>query len=181
MDIKPLVVVVFSASFLVGFAPQALAVQPQIPTLQVCNQSAAVGKGVVKIDSRVDSSHTGSFDIAVELKCSPDNPGYPAGSIQINNLSMSDSIVQGSIVSTSIEQLTTTGKHTPTLYVNGRCTARGVVGCRFWLMIADNRPSPEKGTPDVVGFLVFNGAGQRVAYGTGPVIKGDLKVAPTSD
>jgi hypothetical protein len=31
----------------------------------------------------------------------------------------------------------------------------------------------------VVSFLVFNSVGQRVAYGTGPVLKGDLQVSPT--
>jgi hypothetical protein len=96
-------------------------------------------------------------------------------------VNMSDSLAQGTIASTSIEQLTSTGKLSPTLYVNGRCKAEGVVGCRFWLMVANNRPTPDKGTPDVVGFLVFNGMGQRVAYGTGPVAKGDLQVAATSN
>jgi hypothetical protein len=62
--------------------------------------------------------------------------------------------------------------------VNGRCKA-DVAGCRFWLMIADNRRGDAKGTPDVVSFLVFNSVGQRVAYGTGPVLKGDLQVSPT--
>jgi hypothetical protein len=45
--------------------------------------------------------------------------------------------------------------------------------------MANNRPTPDKGTPDVVSFLVFNGAGQRVAYGTGPVLKGDIQIAAT--
>jgi hypothetical protein len=171
----------FPALLLAGAALPVRAQQPQIPTLQVCNDTSAKGRGVVKIDSRADAQHQGTFEIAVELKCDPKTPGYPAGSIQLSNISMSDSTLQGSIVATSIEQMTSTGKHTPTLYVNGRCKAEGVVGCRFWLMIADNRPTPEKGTPDIVGFLVFNGTGQRVAYGSGPVVKGDLQVAPTAN
>lgn len=181
MKRRNLVAVVLSTLLLAGVASTVRAQQPQIPTLQVCNATAAKGKGVVKIESRADAQHQGTFEIAVELKCDPKNPGYPAGSVQIRGLSMSDSIVQGTIASTSIEQLTSTGKHTPTLYVNGRCKAEAAVGCRFWLMIADNRQTPEKGTPDVVSFLVFNGMGQRVAYGTGPVVKGDLQVAPTSN
>jgi hypothetical protein len=91
---------------------------------------------------------------------------------------MSDSIVQGEWESTSIEQLTSTGRATPTLYVNGRCKAERAPGCRFWLMVADNRRG-RQGTPDIVGFLVLDGKGQRVAYATGPVVDGDIEVAPT--
>ncbi len=91
---------------------------------------------------------------------------------------MRHSNVQGTIASTSIEQLTSTGKHTPTLYMNGRCRAEGAPGCRFWLMVANNRPG-DRGTPDAVRFLVFDRAGHRVAYGTGPVLRGDLEVAAT--
>jgi hypothetical protein len=49
------------------------------------------------------------------------------------------------------------------------------------MMFADNLgtagTAPE--TPDVVGFLIFNKAGQRVAYGTGPLARGHIAVAPT--
>jgi len=160
----------------------AWAQQPQIPTLQVCNETQVQGKAVVKIGNRVDASHSGTFTIAVEVKCSREsNNGYPAGTIQIVNLSMSDSIVQGPIASISLEQLTSTGKHTPTAYLNGRCRADKVIGCRFWLMLADNKKANLPGTPDVVSFLVFNSLGQRVAYGTGPVVEGDIQVAPTSN
>src|SRR5437667_28171 len=99
----------------------------------------------------------------------------------ITELSMSDSIAQGTIAAVSLEQVTSTGKHTPTVYINGRCRADHVIGCRFWLMIADNKKANDRGTPDVVSFLVFNSVGQRVAYGTGPVAEGDIQVAPTSN
>jgi hypothetical protein len=47
-------------------------------------------------------------------------------------------------------------------------------------MIADNRKGADlRGTPDVVSFLVFDGQGKRVSYGTGPVVKGDIQVAPS--
>ena len=160
----------------------ARAQQPQIPTLQVCNETQVQGKAVVKIGSRVDVSHSGTFTITIEVKCNREsNNGYPAGTFQIVNLSMSDSIVQGTIAAISLEQVTSTGKHTPTAYLNGRCRADKVIGCRFWLMLADNKKPNQSGTPDVVSFLVFNSAGQRVAYGTGPVVEGDIQVAPTSN
>jgi hypothetical protein len=158
----------------------AQAQQPQIPTLQVCNETGAKGRATVQILSRKDATHSGSFDISVELKCSA-NPGYPAGTLQITNLSMSDSTVQGALTATAFEQVTSTGRVTPTLYLNGWCKAEKIVGCRFWLMIADNKKSDQDGTPDVVSFLVFDGLGKRMAYGTGPVVKGDLTVAPTSN
>jgi hypothetical protein len=94
---------------------------------------------------------------------------------------MSDSTIQGALAATAFEQVTSTGRHTPTLYANGRCKAEGVSGCRFWLMLVDNKKADQKGTPDVVSFLVLNGMGQRVAYGTGPVADGDILVNPTSN
>jgi hypothetical protein len=85
----------------------------------------------------------------------------------------------GEIRVTNFEQVTTTGRITPTAYMNGRCDALEIRGCRFWLMVVDNRNDP-RGTPDIVGFLVFDGTGRRVAYGTGPLLKGNASVAPTS-
>ena len=166
-----------------GVITAAQAQQPQIPTLQVCNETQVRGKAVVRIvPNRADSAHTGTFQIAIDLKCHPqENNGYPAGGFQITNLSMSDSTVQGTIASVTVEQVTSTGKHTPTVYLNGRCRASEVIGCRFWLMLVDNKKLDQQGTPDVVGFLVFNAAGHRVAYGTGPVFRGDIQIAPTGN
>ena len=152
--------------------------QPQIPTLQVCNQTQVKGKALVKIASRSDAVHNGTFTVIVDLKCDPAGTGYPAGTLKIVGLSMSDSLAQGVITAVSVEQMTSTGKHTPTVYLNGRCKVGNAKGCRFWLMIADNKQPTASGTPDVVGFLVLNGAGKRVAYGTGPVAEGDITVAP---
>ena len=162
--------------------------QPQIPTLQVCNPTKVYGKAMVRIIKRRDATHTGEFTVFINPKrpliCDPRGTGYPGGEIVIHNISMTDSIVQGTIKVITIEQVTTTGKHTPTVYVNGRCIVRGkmakkIRGCRFWMMIADNKRE-RKGTPDVISFLVFDGHGHRIAYGTGPVIKGDITVTPTS-
>ena len=157
--------------------------QPQIPTLQVCNPTLVTGSGLVKIVKRQDVGHSGTFQVEVEIKC--DVAGYPTGVLKISNLSMTDSIVQGVITATLIEQVTTTGKDTPTAYMNGRCNAQAVAGaapipCRFWIMFADNKVPTAPATADVVGFLVFDGNGKRIAYGTGPLLQGDIKVAPTS-
>jgi hypothetical protein len=151
--------------------------QPQIPTLQVCNISGINGSGLVKIKSRSDIQHSGTFKIAIDgMRCTP--PGYPTGVISLT-IDMSDSIVNGQVTLVSIEQLTSTGKHTPTAYLNGRCKAENAPGCRYWLFVTDNGRSPEN--QDVVGFLIMDGSGKRVAYGTGPLAQGDLVVQPTAN
>lgn len=149
--------------------------QPQIPSLQVCNTTEASGTGKVKIGRRVDINRTGTFSVSLELRCDSNNQ-YPAGNLKLSDISMSDSSVQGTITATSFEQVTSTGKHTPTVFLNGRCSAPHIKGCRFWLLIADNKTAAASGTPDIVSFLVFDGTGKRVAYGTGPVVDGDLEV-----
>jgi hypothetical protein len=152
--------------------------QPQIPTLQVCNKTQVSGEAEVKIQSRADAAHAGAFKVALSIKCDP--AGYPAGSLRLS-INMSDSTIQGTVSSEAFDQLTSTGKHSPTAYLSGRCKAENVPGCRFWMTLADNRRPDSHGTPDVVGFLIFNGSGQRVAYGTGPTSAGDITVAPTSN
>lgn len=154
--------------------------QPQIPSLQVCNSTQASGTGKVKIGSRADAISTGTFSVSIELKCDSNNQ-YPAGNLKLADISMSDSTVQGTITSSSFEQVTSTGKHTPTVFLNGRCKAANITGCRYWIMIADNKTASASGTQDVVSFLVFDGTGKRVAYGTGPVVEGDLDVKDTGN
>jgi hypothetical protein len=102
---------------------------------------------------------------------------------------MNDSLVQGTITATTFEQVTSTGQATPTIFLNGRCSVGStstapINGCRYWLMIADNGQTSTAGvvaTPEVASFLVFNGMGQRIAYGTGPVVSGHITVAPTTN
>jgi hypothetical protein len=165
--------------------------QPQIPSLQVCNQTKTGGAALVKIASRMPPTFAGTFAVRLELSCDPAGTGYPAGSLAFTNISMNDSLVQGTIIATTFEQVTSTGQATPTLFVNGRCTVPPstttpnqppINGCRYWLMIADNGQTSAAGvpaTPEVVSFLVFNGLGQRVAYGSGPVVSGHIAIAPT--
>ncbi len=95
-------------------------------------------------------------------------------------IDMSDSSIK-IFKSTSIEQVTSTGKLSPTAYLNGKCESDPPIpGCRFWMTVANNGEG-QQGTPDVVGFLVLGGNGQRASYGTGPVVSGDVKVAPASN
>lgn len=166
------------------FAPGAvLAQQPQIPTLQVCNDTRVEGGGAVFLASR-QGPPSGTFTIQIKLNCNPNGLGYPGGALSMEiDLTDSDIVYLEAI---NFEQVTTTGKDTPTAYMNGRCKAfdvkgLSVPGCRFWLMVADNlNPNSENPeTPDIVGFLVFDGTGTRRSYGTGPLVKGDIFVAPS--
>jgi hypothetical protein len=156
--------------------------QPQIPTLQVCNSTQVRGEGRVRIDRRSDAIHTGSFTLKIDVRCGPGETPYPEGVLVISEISMSDSIIGGDLTATTIEQITTTGKHTPTLFVNGRCQVSGIKGCKFWMMIADNNSSTSAsptGTPDIVSFLVFDATGKRIGHGTGPVVSGAFIVRQT--
>jgi hypothetical protein len=47
----------------------------------------------------------------------------------------------------------------PRADMNGRCETGDIPGCRFWMMIADNRAIGV--TPDIVGFLILDGKGNR--------------------
>ncbi len=156
-----------------------LAQQPQIPTLQVCNPTAAKGFGTVFLAGR-QFPPSGTFTITqFELRCDPLVSPYPTGVLSMKIDLTDSSIIQLDAV--TFEQVTTTGKHTPTTYMNGRCKAldvngEPVRGCRFWLMAADN---VDPKTPDIVGFLVFDATGVRISYGTGPLVEGNIYVAPT--
>ncbi len=177
--------VVFLLLIFFGGVSGVWAQQPQIPTLQVCNPTKVYGKGYLKIESRRNAQRTGSCLVYIPkqdpVTCDP-RSGYPRGKVFIAKIDMTDSL-RGDIESTYIEQVTTTGKHTPTVYIKGRCKVSGprsIPGCRFWLMIADNRNGRGKKPSDVVSFLVFDAAGRRIAYGTAPLLEGDFIVSPTS-
>ena len=125
-----------------GALTAAHAQQPQLPTLQVCNGTKVEGTAVVKIASRSDATHAGTFKVGVDLTCDPrTGTGYPAGSLVITGINLTDSTIQGDITNMTVEQITSTGRATPTVYLNGRCKAPQIRGCRFWLMLADNKPA----------------------------------------
>ena len=162
--------------------------QPQIPTLQASNKTAAKGRAIVFIQSRKDAVHAGTFTLSLGggLSFDPATADYPTftGHPQIV-VDLLD-LPKGTVSLETVEQATTTGKYGATVYLSGRCkfdptekVTHPMTGCRYWLMIANNkRPNDKEGTPDVVSFLVFDKAGTRVAHGTGAVREGDLEVAP---
>jgi len=154
----------------------------QIPNLHTSNRSLIEGRASVFIRRRKDAAHAGVFTVEGTIKFDPAVDSYPSGNMRIR-VDLSDS-AKGVFKVTTVEQVDTMGKHTPTLYASGRCSFDGdtkVVGARYWLMMADNKRGQDEETADVIGFLVFDRNGKRVAYGTGPVREGDIVVKPNGE
>lgn len=167
---------ILTALVLVLVCSAALAQQVQIPTVQPCTIGKTSGSAHVFLSKRQDVNNAGTIDITLaDVGCDPFNgDGHPTGTITMR-FSLSDSSIADMQV-TLIEQMTTVGKHTPTTYLSGRCTANGGIPCHFWLMLSDNRIPQIPGTADVVGVLVLDKKGNPLTYGTGPVRTGDITV-----
>jgi hypothetical protein len=153
----------------------------QIPNFHISDKSKITGSGkVALLPNRQDSLHSGVFGVKVDVSFDPAVNDYPVGTVSID-VDLSDSF-KGNATATSIEQVNCFGKHTPTAVITGRCKvdAAGTtpVGCRFWLLIANNKAPSQPGTADVVGFVIYDRQGIKVAYGTGP-LEGDIVVSPT--
>jgi hypothetical protein len=179
MRIKPLVVTILILIVMVCAFGSIYAQQIQLPTLQVCNRTEVVGAARVEIYNRglPAASPFGEFKIKIEARCNP--PGYPEGSLKMS-VNLSDGFT-GSVESSTFYQLTSMGKHGTTAFLSGPCDVSGSKGCRFWLMVADNKRSPDDKTPDIISFLIIDGAGKRLAHGTGPAVEGDIKVVPAAN
>jgi len=158
----------------------------QIPNFHISDKSKVGGSGnVTLVPDRKDASHSGIFGVKVDVVFDPAVNDYPTGSVRID-VDLTDAF-KGFAEATTIEQINTHGKHTPTAYLTGRCRVTlaepnigAPRGCRFWLLIANNKQSGEQGTPDVASFVVFDREGKRVAYGTGPLTApGNIEVSPT--
>lgn len=151
-----------------------------IPAFHVSDDSEVTGSGDVFIASRKDAVSSGVFSVRVSAKFHPPVDPYPTGTLTIK-ADLSDGL-RTTFSATSIELMNSHGKHNPTVFMTGRCTAQPGVdqkGLRYWLMVANNKASTDaQGTPDVASFAVHDNTGARVAYGTGPLKSGDLKVLP---
>jgi hypothetical protein len=179
-----------------------MAQQPQIPTLQVCNNVASSvsvissGAPLINIPSRVSGGFTGNVTVNVNAGCNA-NTGFPTGSVTLSGLSMNDPFpggFVGSISSVLIDQITSTGTENPTAYMSGQCMAQTVstpgtvtlTPCHFWILFADTagpNTSAPNGGQYIVSFLVFDKTGKRIAYATGQVTSGSgtIQVTPTAN
>ena len=153
----------------------------QIANFDISDRSKVAGEGKVKlVPQRQDANHSGVFVVRVDVSFDPAANDYPLGAVRIE-VDLSDSF-KGRADSTSIEQVNSFGKHTPTSVITGRCRVSlqepgtAPTGCRFWLLIANNKKRGQQGTPDIVGFVIYDRKGDRVAYGTGP-LDGDTDIS----
>jgi hypothetical protein len=150
-----------------------------IPAFHISSRSKARGKGQILISSRQDAVSSGVFKIVIDVQFDPATDDYPLGSIKIET-DMSDSF-KGLFSSSSIELINSYGKQNPTICFTGRCKTgneKAPKGLRYWVVLVDNRGDGRQGTPDVVGFVIHDRNGNRVAYGTGPLQSGNIEVAP---
>lgn len=148
-----------------------------IPAFHVSDISKVTGDGKVFIASRGDALHSGIFTIKVDVHFDPSTDAFPTGNITIVT-DLSDS-QNGTYKATSVDLINSYGKHNPTVFMTGRLKEDVTAdGCRYWLMIANNKNAGGGGTPDIVGFAIHDKNGQRVSYGTGPLQSGDFIVSP---
>jgi len=149
-----------------------------IPALHVSSKSKVKGGGIVFIFTRQDIANPGTFTVKLAVSFDPAINDYPVGSIHIESR-LSDGSV-GNFDSTTIELINSHGKHNPTVFISGQCKDSAqpdTKGCRYWLMIANNKTAPnQEKVADVVSFTIHDRNGNRVAYGTGPVREGDFEV-----
>jgi len=151
-----------------------------IPALHISDKSRATGDGDVFIQTRQDAASSGTFHVRLDVSFDPAVQEYPVGNVFIK-ADLSDG-AKGTFNSTSIELINSHGKHNPTVILTGRCsdqTQPDAKGCRYWLLIANNKnPAQPQGTPDIVSLVINDRNGKRVTYGTGPVRAGDFNVQP---
>ncbi len=150
-----------------------------IPAFHISTKSFVKGSGQVYIQSRDDNSTSGTFAIEISAGFDPSIDLYPTGQFTLK-VDLSDG-VRGKFASTTIELINSYGKHNPTVSLTGQCkdsTRPDAQGCRYWIMIANNKGSNREGTPDIVAFAIHDRNGVRIAYGMGPLKIGDITVDP---
>jgi hypothetical protein len=155
-----------------------------IPNLHASTVSRAKGSGKVIISRRKDTVNSGlfSFKLAVKFDSVIDN--YPKGSLEITT-DLTDSL-KGVFTATSIEMINSFGKHNPSIFLTGRCDVKSSEqleipkGCKYWVILSGHKKANDNGgSPDIIGFEVHDRNGNLIAYGTGPVISGDIVVLPS--
>lgn len=147
--------------------------------MHVSSKSKVKGLGTVYIHSRNDALTTGNFTLKIDALFDPPVSLYPTGTFKLE-VSLSDGST-GTFICSTIELINTYGKHNPTVVLTGQCKDEinpDAKGCRYWIIIANNKTSNEPATADIVGFAIHDNLGNRIAYGMGPVRSGDFEVAP---
>jgi hypothetical protein len=150
-----------------------------IPAFHVSTKSKVKGSARVFISARKQGALSGTFSLKISVNFDPAVNDYPNGVFTLKT-DLSDGTNTG-FEATSIELINSFGKHTPTIFLTGRCKSENgeLKGLRYWLMVANNKKiNDQNTTPDIIGFAIHDRNGNRINYGTGPVVEGDIVVEP---
>jgi hypothetical protein len=149
--------------------------QLQVPPTIVPNETAIKAGGTVTIVSRKDIQHSGKFKFSVGGSYNPVTDAYPSGTVKLS-IDLSDTQLNGivtvSVPNLGIMQLTSIGKHTPTVFLYARCDYGENAKGYLWMMLVDNKKPEDAKTSDIVQFVLLDKFGKRIAYGCGPVDAG---------
>lgn len=150
-----------------------------IPAFHISDKSKVEGEGTVFIASRVATPISGNFSLKILAQFDPGLHDYPIGGFTLK-VDLSDGAI-GAFKSTTVELINSYGKHNPTIVLTGQCKDSinpDAKGCRYWLIIANNKKRDARETADIVGFAIHDRNGARIAYGMGPVKSGDFEIDP---
>ncbi len=146
-----------------------------IPTFLRPATNRIKGDGKIFIPTRKEevSSVMFEFSMAIPLvKRANDELG---GSILVK-ADLRDSL-KATFTATSIELINAHHNHEQAVYLTGNCkatTENPPDGLRYWVKVAYDQY--KKDAPECVGFVVHDKNGNRVAYGTGPLVSGNIQM-----
>jgi hypothetical protein len=172
--IKLILEVPFIAAILLTAVDAPRAQQLSVPQVTACNNQYVGGKMTGSMPNRTDASHTGQFQVTVDVRC--ENGKARVNNLEIHPANLTDTVLKGAVHTFQLDQLTSLGKAAaPTVFLGGPCKSQDadIAGCQLWLMLVDNGTGE---TRDVVSFIVVDGMGKRLAYGTGLVTIGDVRI-----
>jgi hypothetical protein len=163
-----------AAILLIAATADTSAQQLSIPQIVACKNQYVGGKMMGLMPNRKDADHTGEFQVTVDARCA--NGILTVNNLEIHSVKLADTVLKGIVHANEMVQLASLGKAAaPTVFLSGPCKVfdDDIEGCQFWLMLVDNRQSE---TPDILSFVVVDGTGKRLAYGTGLVGVGDVGI-----
>ena len=169
-----LIVAAINIWYAISMGVNAQAIPP--PPLKPCQDLAVMGKMNGVWESRRDNEHSGRFDISISLTCKAGGTKIDFTNLEIHPQELADTKLDKAVYGKSIDYVASIGQAvTPTALIGGKCgqpAGPPDPDCRFWLMFVDNQGK----TSSLVAFLVSDGAGQRLAYGAGPIDQGGIDI-----
>ncbi len=115
------------------------------------------------------------FDISMAIQFGRQAHDDLRGSILVK-ADLRDSL-KATFTATSIELINAHHNRDQAVYLTGSCkatTENPPDGLRYWVKVAYDQY--KKDAPECVGFVVHDKNGNRVAYGTGPLVSGSIQI-----